>query len=322
MKTKKITFYLLAVLLGGCLPSLHQLYTDETLIFNERLVGKWVHEDDIWEFRKAGDKKYQMRLLDREAKEGRFEAHLVRLEGMMFLDIFPDTNALEDMQDFYKMHILPAHTFMKVDQIDPNLQLRMMNADGVSDILKADPNLLKHEQVNDGIVLTASTEQLQKFMVEYANVKDVFGEATEMKRLAPIYTDDALIFDANLIGQWEGKKGEMLDSAKMSGKAYDLTYVDADGKELQCYANLAKVKDMTLLAVFLDKSPLDRGDPNAYPFHLVPDVFLKVERTEPELILQHLDYQEVLELLQNDSASQKQNATNPEYFFEGIRTEF
>lgn len=320
MKTKKITFYLLAVLLGGCLPSLHQLYTEETLIFEERLVGKWTHEDDIWEFRKAAEKEYQLRLLDGEQKEGRFEAHLVELEGMMFLDIFPDTEALEDMQDFYKMHLLAAHTFMKVEQIDPNLQLRMMEPDTVSDMLKDDPNLLKHEQIDDAIVLTASTEQLQKFMVEYANVKDVFGEAMDMKRLEPAYTDDDLIFDANLTGQWEGKEGEMLDSVKMSGKTYDLIYVEADGTEHQCYANLTRVKGITLMSVFLDKSELDPNDPYAYAFHLIPDVLFKVEQIEPDLILQLVDHEEVLELLQDDSASREQDATNPYYFFEGIRT--
>jgi hypothetical protein len=198
--------------------------------------------------------------------------------------------------------------------------LRMMSCDAVSDMLKDDPNLLKHEQIDDAIVLTASTEQLQKFMVEYANVKDVFGEAMDMKRLEPVYTDDDLIFDANLTGQWEGKGGEMLDVVKMSGKTYDLIYVEADGTEHQCYANLARVKDVTLMSVFLDKSELDPNDPYAYAFHLIPDVLFKVERREPELVLQHLEHEDVVELRQDDPASREQDATNACYFFEGIRT--
>lgn len=319
MKTKKIAFYLLAALLSGCLPSLHQLHTDDTLIFEERLVGKWKDEDNIWEFRKAGEKEYEMRVLDGEAKEGRFEAHLIELEGMMFLDVFPDTEALEDMQEYYLMHILPAHTFMRVAQIDPNLQLRMMNPGAVSDILKDDPTLLKHELVYDDIVLTAPTEQLQKFVVEYADVKDVFGDATEMTRLEPIYTDDDLVFDANLVGQWEGKDGEILDSVQLSERAYDLMFVDEDGDEHQLYANLARVNGITLMAIFTDKAELDPNDTHAYAFHLIPDAIFKVDRIEPDLILQHLEYEEVLEILGNDPSSQE--AAEPDYFFEGIRTE-
>jgi len=322
MKTKKITFCLLAVLLGGCLPSLHQLHTDETLIFEERLVGKWNDEGNIWEFRKAGEKEYEMRVVDGDkSKEGRFEVHLIELEGMMFLDIFPDTEALEDMQDFYLMHIVPAHTFMKVDQIDPNLQLRMMNPDAVSRILKDDPTLLKHELVNDDLVLTAPTEQLQEFVVEYANVKDVFGDATEMTRLEPVYTDDDLVFDANLVGQWEGKDGEILDSVQLSEKAYDLMFVDEDGAEHQLYANLARVNGITLMAIFTDKAELDPNDSHAYAFHLIPDALFKIEQVEPDLILQHVEHEEVLEIFGNDPSSQEQKAVDPCYVFEGIRTE-
>ncbi len=322
MKTKKITFYLLAVLLGGCLPSLHQLHTDETLIFEERLVGKWKgDEDNIWEFRKAGEKEYQLRVVDGDdGKEGRFEAHLIELEGMMFLDIFPDGEALEDMQSYYLMHILPAHTFMKVDQIDPNLQLRMMSPDAVSHILEDDPTLLKHELVNDDIVLTAPTEQLQKFVVEYANVEDVFGDASDMTRLEPVYTDDDLVFDANFVGQWEGKDGEILDSVQMSEKAYDLMFVEEDGTEHQLYANLARVNGITLMAIFTDKAELDPNDPYAYAFHLIPDALFKIEQIEPELILQHVEHEEVLEIFGNDPSSQEQKAVDPGYFFEGIRT--
>ena len=42
MKIKKILFYLLAGLLGGCLPimSLQPFYTPDNLLFEENLLGK------------------------------------------------------------------------------------------------------------------------------------------------------------------------------------------------------------------------------------------------------------------------------------------
>lgn len=219
------------------------------------------------------------------------------------------------------MHIVPAHTFMKVDQIDPNLQLRMMSPEAVSRILKDDPELLKHELIDDDMVLTAPTEQLQKFVVEYADVEDVFGDATDMTRLEPVYTDDDLVFDANLVGQWEGKDGEILDSVQMSGKAYDLMFVEEDGTEHQLYANLVRVNGITLMAIFTDEAELDPNDPHAYAFHLIPDALFKIEQVEPDLILRHVDHEEVLEILGNDPSSQEQKAVDPCYFFEGIRTE-
>ncbi len=316
MGTKKAVFYLLAVMLGGCvLSSLHPLYTDEELIFEEKLIGKWSGENNLWEFRAGEPNTYQMRIFD--GQEGRFVAHLVKLGDMLFLDIFPDSETLGEPQAFYGFHLLPTHTFMKVEQIEPKLQLRAMDYDKVSEILKEDPNLLKHEVVEDRIVLTASTEQLQKFIVEYAGEDGVFAdEATELTRRQPLYTDEDLIFDESLTGVWEGKDGETLDSIKMGEKAYDMIFADEDdGEECQCqfFANLVELKGMTFLALFFDKSSMENKD--SYRLHLIPDCLVLVDQVEPQLRLQLMDYEEVSELAK-DPNSLKQEVEEPDLVLE------
>lgn len=314
MGTKKAAFYLLAVMLGGCvLSSLHPLYTDEELIFEEKLIGKWSDEDNMWEFRAGEPNTYQMRVFD--GQEGRFVAHLVKLEDMLFLDIFPDSVTLGEPQAFYGFHILPVHTFMKVEQIEPKLQLRMMDYGKVSEILKEDPNLLKHEVVEDRIVLTASTEQLQEFIVEYAGEGGVFAEATELTRRQPLYTDEDLIFDERLTGVWEGKDGETLDSIRMGEKAYDMIFIDEDGAEHQFFANLVKLKGMMFLALFFDKSSLENKD--SYRLHLIPDCLVLVDQVEPQLQVRLMDYEEVSELVK-DPNSLKQEAEEPDLVLERI----
>lgn len=44
MKGKKLLFYSLAAILGGCVPvmSLHPLYTEKDVLFEEKLLGSWV----------------------------------------------------------------------------------------------------------------------------------------------------------------------------------------------------------------------------------------------------------------------------------------
>ena len=105
METKIILFCLLSLILGGCIPltlSLHPLYTDDTVVYDEKLIGKWMGGDEIWQFSKAGEKEYELRVLMSE-KEGRFEAHLLELEGNMYLDLYPDSNeSLENMNELYK----------------------------------------------------------------------------------------------------------------------------------------------------------------------------------------------------------------------------
>ncbi|HCO94185.1 MAG TPA: hypothetical protein DIU00_09575, partial [Phycisphaerales bacterium] len=291
MKTKKTVFYLLVLLLAGCLPSLHELYTDEILIFEEGLVGKWrADESSTWQFRQAGEKEYELRIYEAEEDLGRFEAHLVKIKGMMFLDLYPDSEFVKDLDDFYKWHLLAVHTFMKVDQIEPNLRLRIIDYEEVTDILEDNPDAIKHEVVDERIVLTAKTGQLQEFVV--AHVDTIFGDdsddSVDMIRLEPLYTDDNLAFDPNLIGKWEGKDGEILDSRKMGEKAYDLTCADKDGTEYQVFAKLVRLNGRKFLAVFFDESELNPNEPYAYAFHLTPDVFLEIGQTEQDLTLRRI----------------------------------
>ncbi|MHC4462460.1 MAG: hypothetical protein ACYS6W_06185 [Planctomycetota bacterium] len=319
MGPKKAAFYLLAIMLGGCvLSSLHPLYTDKELIYEEKLIGKWSDGNNIWEFRAGEPNTYQMRVLDEEGKEGRFAAHLVKLENMLFLDIFPDGETLGEPQAFYSFHLLPTHTFMKVEQIEPKLQLRMMDYDKVSKILKENPNLLKHEDVEDRIVLTASTEQLQKFIIKYANEGGVFAdEAAELTRRQPLYTKEDLVFDESLTGVWEGKDGEILDSIRMKEKAYDMKYIDKDGTELQFFANLVELKGMTFLALFGNKSSAEDKDSNG--LQLIPDWLVLVDEIEPLLQVQLMNYEKVSELVKDpNSRKQETEETNPVFVFERI----
>jgi len=128
VNTKKLLFYLLAALLGGCIPvmSLHPLFTEETLVFEEKLLGTWVDDPnnpkEIWEFKRVVDesdstpefkfnrpdepkKAYELvfvskpkpresdqhfLLSDDKSGAGSFFAHLVKLNNRLFLDVYPN----------------------------------------------------------------------------------------------------------------------------------------------------------------------------------------------------------------------------------------
>lgn len=205
MKTKKSFFYLLAGVLVGCVPSLHPLFTNEDVIFEEELLGIWAGEEDsneTWEFQRYGDKdgkRYKMIYTDEEGKEGGFLAALGRINGMLFLDLFPGEAEI-NTNDFYKIHLLGVHTFLKIEQIEPTLQMRAMDPEKMKEMLESDPNLIKHEVLREQdskIVLTASTKELQRFMLEHSEDEGLFGEATELKRLKIKDTDEPNAVDAN-----------------------------------------------------------------------------------------------------------------------------
>ena len=318
MKTEKAIFCLITLMLGGCgvLPSLHPLYTDEDLIFEEKLIGKWLEDEGnkICEFKVAGGESYKLRVFD--GKEGRFEAHLVKLGDMLFLDLLPAELNLDE-SDFYEWHFLPVHTFLAVDQIDPNLQLRTMNPE--PEPLKEDPNLLKCERVGDRLVLTAPPEELQQFVIEYANTEGVFGSETTFTRLEPLYTDEDLIFDEKLLGEWKGENGEIVDIIRMGEKAYDIILIDKGNTEYQLTAHLARLKHMMLMGVFYGHPELDPNDP--YKFHLIPDFLVKIEHKDSTVRSETLEYNEVVEMLRNDPNLLTYEVTNPDGVLERLTDE-
>ncbi len=327
MKINKSVFYCMALLLTGCLPSLHPLYNDKTLIFKEELVGKWMGDDGgFWQFTRAGENEYELRICDEKEEIGRFSAHLLEIEGLMFLDLFPDSKPLEDMDDFYKIHILPVHTFMKVDRINPNLQLRMVDYEKIENMLENDPNLIKHEIVDDRIVLTASTEELQNFVIKH--VETIFADESDDKddssgatRLEPLYSEENIVIDPNFVGQWKTEDGNLLYSKRTGEKTYELMFVENDGTKREVFANLLRHHNEMLMAVFTDKAELDPDKPYAYVFHLIPDWFFRVEKTESELTLQMMHYKEAYQILRNNATPAKPQQTDVSYLFKGTRIE-
>jgi hypothetical protein len=315
MRPKTICFYLLAVALGGCLPlSIHPLYTDDTMVFEEKLVGKWADGDEIWQFSRDGENAYELRIVD-DGKEGYFNAHLVQLENMLFLDIIPDSETLKDVQSFYQLHLLPTHTFIRIEQTEPNLVLQMMGLDKVKEILRNDPNLLKHEVIeDDGLVLTAAAQDLQKFIVEYANTEGVFGDEKVFSRREPLCTVEDVIFDERLIGEWEDSNGVMLNSIRAGDKGYDMIIIDKGGAAYRFLANLVKVNGSMLLAISFDSLPLGETDPCAV--NITPDYVVLVEQIEPKLLIRDIDYEDTAKMSDAALLREKSEA----YIFEGTRT--
>jgi hypothetical protein len=197
MRTKKFLFYLLAGLLGSCVPvvSLHSLFTEENIVFDEKLLGTWVDDPNspkiTWEFKRAdaNENAYRLIFSDDEGGKGLFVAHLVKLKDKLFLDVHlgespllvevKDPNVMMDPNKFdvwkyNTLFLIPAHTFIRVNSVEPQLKMLQTNDDAMKEFLKADPNAVKHELVEDKIVLTASTKELQAFVLKYADDKRVF----------------------------------------------------------------------------------------------------------------------------------------------------
>ncbi|MDD5010854.1 MAG: hypothetical protein PHQ00_01895 [Phycisphaerae bacterium] len=175
-KIKVIAFYLLTVILGGCVqPSLHPLFTEEEIFFDPNLSGVWKAADsnETWHFSRLEETDgYKLVITQTDGKKGTFAAGLGKLQDTLFLDVFPIESG-ESGIDFYKEHLLGTHSFIKVLQTDQALKIAIVDSGKVDKIIKADPNAVRYEKAGDKIILTAETPQLQRFVIDFGiNVID------------------------------------------------------------------------------------------------------------------------------------------------------
>ena len=192
---KKILLALVLVALCGligCIPtSINPLYTGQDLVFDPALIGVWSETGDskeTWAFEKAGDTEYKFVYTEGDGKIGRFEARLLKLGNTKFLDFFPDESGIEEMNrsGFYKIHLLRTHSFLKVTQIEPALQMAPLDLKWLREFLGKNPKAIRHHKLGEGdeaqIVLTDSTPELRKFVEKHLKTAGAFGEPIHLKR--------------------------------------------------------------------------------------------------------------------------------------------
>ncbi len=214
MKTKKFLLYLLAGLLAGCTApffSLHPLFTKDTLVFEEKLLGVWIDPNSkekngdlkqlSWEFKRLAksdadlllpislkevyEKAYELILSDSKGPKGSFVVYLVKLQDRLFLDLYPKKLPCQDQdqnQDpnlltwgFNTFFFVPVHTFMVVDAIEPKLKIRWSMNGSIQGVLQ-EPNAPANVLVEGTgtSLLTAPTKELQAFVLKYADGITVF----------------------------------------------------------------------------------------------------------------------------------------------------
>lgn len=190
MKPKKVlnVIGVLVLFFTGCIPSIHGLYTEDDLDFKEILLGSWVDNDEnTWEFSTTTNRNYILKytegkMMSDDMVNGYFISHLVKLGEHYFLDLYPDDNNQLEMPSLLINTLLPVHIFARVEFYDDEVVVRFFNPDRLKELLEEGSIRIKHEETDELFVLTASTEELQRFVVKYANDEDAFVDSLILKR--------------------------------------------------------------------------------------------------------------------------------------------
>jgi hypothetical protein len=183
---------IIIVVVVSCIPSLYPLYRDKDLIFDERLLGLFNTDGDntdgdTWEFDsldwrledKSGSdwdkfrsgKTYKLIALE-DDKRAEFAVHLIKLGKNYYLDFFPvKYNIPHVMLD---MQLMPAHIFGKIEFVDNNIVMNWFDGEFLTNMIDSNKVKISHKMLENSILLTANTEELQKFVKKFGDNPEAF----------------------------------------------------------------------------------------------------------------------------------------------------
>jgi len=171
--------------------SLNPLYHEEDLIDEPELLGFWKAKDERGEyasFEKHEDKKYIFRWMGED--EGphdldtiSYEAGLLKVGDHYFIDLYPYYDQGFEESDYLFRGFIPTHAVLKIEWKNDELKLYAFSYDRLYELFEQNRIRIRHQTFDDYIVITASTDELQKFIKKYADDEKAFEDSDNLIRI-------------------------------------------------------------------------------------------------------------------------------------------
>lgn len=177
------------IFLCSCGPvfSIHALYTASDTFFEPRLLGTWLDPKDAKQppivFERDGTAAYRISMVDstNTSVTETYEAHVVKLGGQLFIDVVQSD--VKDANGSLDVFQVPGHILGRVSLGENDLTIHFLDEDWMKAGLQAGSISIPHEMLDDGApILTASTAELQKFVLDHAEEKAFSVEMGPLQR--------------------------------------------------------------------------------------------------------------------------------------------
>lgn len=178
-----------SLLVAGCVvTSVYPYYTEKDLVFDPAVVGDWADAGqtntpaEFIRIERAGEKGYWVMAVGGD-ETNRVELHLFRLQENLFLDSCPTNRSLD---------FLPVHQVSKAIWRGPVMETANLDYDWLAKLLEQNPKAVRHlvlpetsgDDQKGRIVLTADTQELQRFIIKHVNDTNAWKQPTQWKRRA------------------------------------------------------------------------------------------------------------------------------------------
>jgi hypothetical protein len=178
---------LCSLLAVGCwVPALQPLYDSTNTVWDESLLGEWSSPDctdtlanesrncTLVSRRKSSGNEYELMLADERGVETVLLARLLRLGDARFLDTYI-SEYRTGLPVVYDIHTFPVHVFWRVHLEKNTLTLSRMSDLWLEAALNKQEVATPYQKVEDVIVLTGSTAELQQFFERNAHNEGAFS---------------------------------------------------------------------------------------------------------------------------------------------------
>jgi hypothetical protein len=178
------------LILTSCLDTLYPIFTADDVEFDPSLLGTWKYKDDnqkthFNEFKKLPterkneltglvssitDKCYLESSIDSSGLvEQQNFVFLVKLDDHYYLDYYPAELSSDKMIDqAFKDHQIKTHKSYRIDFASKDLfHLRRFDKGFLDNLIMNNKINIRHVSVQRKNVITASTRELQKFIIQY-----------------------------------------------------------------------------------------------------------------------------------------------------------
>ena len=200
-----LSFTFLLIFLSSCLNTLHPIFTEKDLAYDPKLIGTWNTENqgnkgkviisnlatessielpgNISSIKQKG---YLITYEDKD-HEGtkRYIAFLVRIGKHLYFDYYPDDKKDDQkIDEFFNAHLIKTHTSYRVDIYkDGSFELSQLAEGYVAKLIDEKKIRISHEKyTGDNILITASTSELQQYLIKYSDEPEAYDEKTIFKK--------------------------------------------------------------------------------------------------------------------------------------------
>lgn len=199
---KKI-FYIIAtafllLFLSSCLTTLYPIFHSDEAIYNESLLGYWKCTDNdkkisYMEFRKIpayrkselppaiqeiSDKGYFVSKISSLGDiTDQYFVFLAKIGKNHYLDYYPaEMPSQKNVNRFYKEHFIKVHSNYRCDFKDNNhFEIRLFEKSFLDKLISDNKINIRHEIVDGKSLITASTDDLQKFIIKYGDNPEAYA---------------------------------------------------------------------------------------------------------------------------------------------------